>query len=114
MSNVRLTIGGRQFTVACAEGEEAHVTELGDMIAARIAAMGEISSQSETRMLLFAALLLADDLHEASARLAQAGAAPPPAPPSPPQPNGDGRRLEAIAERLENLAHRLESGPNRP
>lgn len=104
MSNVKLAIGGRQFTVACAEGEEAHVRGLGEMIAAKIGTMGDISSQSETRMLLFAALLLADELHETTARLGSAA----------PRPNGDARRLEAIAERLENLASRLETGPGCP
>jgi cell division protein ZapA len=100
MSNVKLEIGGRQFTVACAEGEEDHVTDLGAMIAAKIDGMGDISSQSETRMLLFAALLLADELHDATSR---SGASPAPIP-----PNGTAQKLEAIAERLENLASRLE------
>ena len=109
MSNVRLEIGGRQFTVACAEGEEEHVTGLGEMIAAKIATMGDLSGQSESRMLLFAALLLADELHEATAR---AQAAPPPsalAPVlAPVLANGSAERLVTIAERLENLATRLE------
>ena len=100
MSNVKLTIGGRQFTVACAEGEEAHVIGLGETIAAKIDAMGDISSQSETRMLLFAALLLADELHDATSR---SGGTP-----SPSLPTGMAKRLDTIAERLENLASRLE------
>jgi cell division protein ZapA len=104
MSNVKLAIGGRQFTVACAEGEEDHVTGLGEMIAAKVGTMGDTSGQNEGRMLLFAALLLADELHEATVRSA----------PGEPAPAGlalDDRaaeRLDAIAERLENLAIRLE------
>ena len=101
MSNVTLPIGGRNFTVACAEGEEDHVAGLGRMIAGKLAAMGDISSQSETRMLLFAALLLADELHDSTQRKPQAASSG--------LPNGSGERLEAIAERLENLASRLES-----
>jgi cell division protein ZapA len=111
MSNVTLHIGGRQFTVACAEGEEGHVTELGRMIDARLSAMGEVTSQSEPRMLLFAALLLADDLHEAQssrpAQPAQPAQASAPAPAAAPEIAGS---LERIANRLENLADRLESG----
>ena len=103
MSNVKLHIGGRDFTVACAEGEESHVTGLGEMIDSKIHAMGDISAQSESRMLLFAALLLADELHEANAR---GGSAPSQAAPA--LPNGSAERLEQIAERLENLATRLE------
>lgn len=100
MSNVKLAIGGRQFTVACAEGEEDHVTGLGEMIAAKIDALGDQSSQSETRMLLFAALLLADELHDATSRSGGKTA--------PALTKGSVRRLETIADRLENLASRLE------
>jgi cell division protein ZapA len=101
MSNVTLAIGGRNFTVACAEGEEAHVADLGRMIAGKVGAMGDISSQSETRMLLFAALLLADELHETT--LSGDALAPVAS-----LPNGSAQRLESIAERLEKLASRLE------
>ncbi len=97
MSNVSLMIGGRPFAVACAPGEEAHVRDLGRTIDARLGAMGDVSGQSESRILLFAALLLADELHEAKA-----------APPAPPQPSGHVRRLDEIAARLENLAETLE------
>ncbi len=110
MSNVALNIGGRTFTVACAEGEEDHVAGLGRMIDAKLNAMGELSGQSETRMLLFAALLLADEVHDA--RSQPAGALHPDADgPSatPALPEDSAERLEAIAIRLENLASRLES-----
>ena len=106
MSNVDLTIGGRQFTVACAEGEEAHVAGLGDMIDTKLAAMGGVAGQSETRMLLFAALLLADELHDARAPSSDAPAPPAGAAALPPE---SAERLDAIAQRLENLAARLES-----
>lgn len=112
MSNVTLSIGGRSFTVACAEGEENHVAGLGRMIDSKVASMGDLAGQSEPRMLLFAALLLADELHEAKSR----------APASLPEADGEnafaglsalaGNQLEAIASRLENLASRLEGGPS--
>ena len=63
MSNVDLIIGGREFKVACAEGEEAHVTELGRLIDSKVANMN-MTGQSEGRMLLFASLLLADELRD--------------------------------------------------
>ncbi|MCW1431132.1 cell division protein ZapA [Novosphingobium sp. JCM 18896] len=103
MSNVKLEIGGRQFTVACAEGEEDHVTGLGEMIAAKISTMGDVAGQSESRMLLFAALLLADELHDANSRATNSAA------PQPGLSQLSAQRLDEIAERLENLASRLES-----
>jgi cell division protein ZapA len=111
MSNVTLTIGGRNFTVACAPGEEAHIADLGRMIGVKLDMMGDSASQSESRMLLFAALLLADELHDArvaagnAARIAAETASAPP-PPALPADMGD--RLAAIAGRLENLAAGLE------
>jgi cell division protein ZapA len=108
MSNVNLSIGGKSFTVACAEGEEGHVTGLGEMIDGKLAAMGDMTGQSESRLLLFAALLLADDLHEAERR-AVAVVPPPAPPPAAAPPPISAYLLESIADRLENLASRLES-----
>ncbi|MEZ5737189.1 MAG: cell division protein ZapA [Novosphingobium sp.] len=104
MSNVTLSIGGRTFTVACAEGEEAHVAGLGRMIDTKVSSMGDLSGQSEPRMLLFAALLLADELHDLRT-------SPPAATEASPAPGLSalaGQQLESIATRLENLASRLE------
>ena len=103
MSNVTLTIGGRSYTVACAEGEESHVLGLGALIDRKLATMGEMSGQAETRMLLFASLLLADELHEAGTGSRQAPAAQDTASPEIVE------KLESLAGRLEYLAARLES-----
>ena len=99
MSNVSLEIAGRKFTVACAPGEEAHVEKLGRVIDGKIAGMPGLASQGEARCLLYAALLLADELHETGG-----GSAAPAAAPSSEIAEG----LEAMAERLEGLAKRLE------
>lgn len=105
MSNVTLSIGGRSFTVACADGEEGHVSGLGRIIDGKLAEMGGAANQSEPRMLLFAALLLADELQEARV------AAPDSQNSGISDHPGDrlGERLESIAAKMENLASRLES-----
>ena len=107
MSNVNLEIGGRQYSVASADGEEEHVALLGRRIDDKLRTMGGAAGQSESRMLLFAALLLADEIHEMSVR----GGAPAPSPP----PADTGPALSKIAEglaaaavRIENLATHLE------
>ena len=100
MSNVVLTIGGRTFSVACADGEEAHIAKLGDAIDERVHALGDSAGQNEVRMLLYAALVLADELHEASS-------APNAGPAVTPELSS---KLERIAGSLENLATRLEQG----
>lgn len=96
MSNITLQIGGRSYTVACDEGEEGHIGDLGAMVAEKIQSMGA-GGHNEPRQLLFAALLLADELHEARKTLASAN------------PDSHAPRLEALASRLENIAAHLES-----
>ncbi|MDP3907181.1 cell division protein ZapA [Novosphingobium sp.] len=99
MTNVTLQIGGRAYTVACDDGEEDHIRMLGATIADKVQSMGS-AGQSEPRQLLFAALVLADELHEARAALADALAAA--------SPDRDAPALEALASRLENIASHLE------
>jgi cell division protein ZapA len=95
VSNVTLRIGGRSFQVACAPGEEAHIQNLARIIDDKLSALGA-ANQSESRMLLFAALMLADELHEQTS-------APTP------DKRGESWRLAEIADRLENLASELEA-----
>lgn len=112
MSNVNLPIGGRNFAVSCAEGEEAHIEMLGRMVEERTRKMS--GAQSETRMLLFAALMLADELHDAH-RQAPVPASPvePITQPTPAPAFDDATiaRVNALAERLEKLGAALEQGP---
>jgi cell division protein ZapA len=96
MSNIDLAIGGRRYTVACANGEEEHVAELGRIVDATVTS-GGLRQQSEARMLLFASLMLADELHEARVALAAATPAP-----------GQVSTVE-IEERVDRIAHRLEA-----
>ncbi|GGC22577.1 hypothetical protein GCM10011371_07840 [Novosphingobium marinum] len=99
MSNVTLSIGGRNYAVACAEGEEERVADLGRLIDRKLREADAVQGQSELRMLLFAALLLADEVKDEDAGAAAA------------EPASDHcEKLEALADRLENLAARLEGG----
>lgn len=114
MSNVNLTIGGRGFTLACADGQESHVEYLGRLIDEKVAAAGAVG-QTETRMLLFAAIMLADEVHNLRNKPAEPApaAAPPPAP-APALPPELAERLVAIAQRVENLADLLEGSVDNP
>jgi cell division protein ZapA len=101
MSNVTFAIGGRSYTVACAEGEEAHVRSLGQIVDDKVQAIGA-ASQSEVRQLLFAAIMLADEVHEARGR---SGDTKPGA-----LSEDTAERLEAIADKLERLAGSFDDG----
>ncbi len=101
MSNVTLQIGGRAYTVACDAGQEEHVAGLGRLIDEKVHSIG--TGHNEVRQLLFAALILADELSEKGGRPASASAAPS-APPAP----DHSAALEEIADRLEKCAIALE------
>lgn len=66
MAEVTLTIAGHSYTVACRDGEEERLQKLGAMVDAKTidaqAAVG--GNLGEARVLLFAALLLADEADE--------------------------------------------------
>jgi len=70
MAQVTATIAGRQFRLACEDGQEDHLQALAKDIDARITELrrkfGEIG---DTRLTVMAALMVADELSEASRRL---------------------------------------------
>ncbi len=106
MSNVSVTIAGRRYTLACAEGEESHIAKLAQSIDSKLSSIPGLSTQSETQTLLFACLLLADALDEAHGHIsaleasAQIGSA---------HESEAAVPLENLAEKLEGLAQRLEA-----
>jgi cell division protein ZapA len=70
VSQVNVTINGRQFRMACEDGEEAHLTRLAADLDDRISRLrlrfGEIG---DTRLTVMAALTLADELAETKERM---------------------------------------------
>jgi cell division protein ZapA len=70
MSQVNVTINGRQFRMACEDGQEDHLMELARELDVRIeslrAKFGEIG---DTRLTVMAALTVADELAEMGKRL---------------------------------------------
>lgn len=98
MAQVMLSIGGRGHVVACRDGEEARLLELGALLDHRWpTAQRAAGNGGGERAMLFVALMLADDLDEAERR-PPAGAAV------------SDTALVRIAERLERLAASLEHG----
>jgi|SRR5215210_7469422 cell division protein ZapA len=97
MAEVDLTIAGRPYRVACRTGEEDSLRAAAELVDAKSReALAGLGTMSEARQLLFASLLLADQLVEQR---------PPPAEPDPALTTS----ATAIAGRLEALADALES-----
>lgn len=118
MSDMRLPIAGRIYSVTCQPGEEEHLARLGSMLDAAARKAGASGGLTETRALLFAGLLIADELAEAQDREAEklASAA---AKAVPGKDQADllaqdadvdlaARAIERLAARIENLAEGLE------
>jgi cell division protein ZapA len=105
MANIDIEVAGRRYNVACRDGEEQHLHSVAAMVDQRARdAADALGSLTETRQLLFAALLMADDIKEI-----RAGAGIPDPVPPPPDP-AVAQALERLAQRMESLADSLEMG----
>ncbi len=70
MGQVNLTVNGRHYTVACDDGEEAHLAELGRYIDRRVTELVRgLGQAGDSKLLLMAALLISDELSEALGRI---------------------------------------------
>ncbi len=120
MPEVRISVGGRDFDVACQEGEEHFLQSAAEMLDAEASVLvDQIGRLPESRMLLMAGLMLADktaglgdkikrleaDLGARSARIDELQGAQPVAVAEPePDP-----ALEAAVARAEEIAEALEA-----
>jgi cell division protein ZapA len=104
MAEVDLIIAGRPYRVACRDGEEESLRSAARLVDSKSReALEGLGTLSEARQLLFASLLLADQLLEQSPGAAL------PAGPDPQLAS----RAERIAQRLELLADSLEDEASR-
>lgn len=105
MAQVTLRINGYAYTIGCHDGEEQHLMAMAREVDKRIETIRSSAGQSgESRMLVMASLLMADELHELQQKLAEAPAAG--------RGNGEarlGRRLTRMARRAEEIAAGLEA-----
>jgi cell division protein ZapA len=64
MADVRLMIAGREYIVTCKDGEEQRLQALGRLVDEKAREAGGAGGLNESRQLLFAGLLLADQLFD--------------------------------------------------
>ena len=75
MAQISVEVNGRPYAVGCEDGQEAHLLELARMFDHQVRQVSQDMGQlGDTRLFLMGALLLADELADARARLAQAQA----------------------------------------
>ena len=70
MSQVNVTINGRQFRMACEDGQEGHLQQLAKDLDDRIVALrGQFGEIGDARLTVMAALMVADELTETGKKL---------------------------------------------
>ena len=70
MSHVSVTINGRQFRMACDDGQEDHLQRLAETVNAKVEELkGSFGEIGDTRLTVMAAIMVADDLAEANRRV---------------------------------------------
>ena len=98
MAAVEIIVGGRRYTIACRDGGEAHLRTIAAHVDRKtVEAKLAVGDVNEARQLLFAALLLADELAEdATSRMERAD-------------EKTAALLEKLAQRVEAVADRVEA-----
>ena len=97
MAQITLTVNGRDYVIGCAAGQEQHLRAVAREVAERVDSLARSVGQvGEARLLLMAALLLADALAEARADVERTTAA-------------NAEIVEALTTRLDVLATRVEA-----
>jgi len=113
MSTVKTTIAGKEYKLACEDGQEQHLELLVKQVDGRAATlMKQVGKLPENMLLIYTALMLADELHDAKKEMRKLVGAM--------DKGADDAKMvaleeemaghiEAMAMRVEQLAQRLEA-----
>ena len=105
MAQLTVKINGYAYTIGCADGQEQHLQAMAEQVESRVDRIRALGSQSgEARLLVQAALLMADELHDLKLEMAALRR-------TKPVTADDGAlndRLAALADRAEEIAATLE------
>ena len=107
MGQVTVPVNGRSYTVSCDDGQEGRIRRLAQYVDAKVGEfVGTVGQVGEARLLLLAALVIADELADANEalRLEQSGAHAAEA-----GANTAASSVNGLAQRVETIAARLET-----
>lgn len=101
MAQVDVAINGRNYRIACDDGQEDHLRQLAEYVDRRVMELVESVGQiGEARLVVMVSLLIADELSESFASL-EAG--------DPEAEEKLAQATESVAERIESIAAGLEA-----
>jgi cell division protein ZapA len=105
MAEVTLSLNGRSYRIACADGQEPHIERLGAYIEDKLQILvQQVGQRGDALLLAMANLMIADELSEARARLDGPVEAPAAA-----GSDEAAAAIEAAARRIDALAASLEA-----
>ena len=100
MNHINVTINGRQYRMACEEGQEVRLLKLAESLESRVEQLrGKFGEIGDQRLVIMAALTLADSLTEARDEAAAQRK----------RSDDAEQRVQALASTLDQLGSRLES-----
>ena len=99
MSQVEITINGRQYRVACEDGQEAHLTNLASYFDGKMSSLiEEVGQIGDTSLMVMAGLLIADELSDVNQELVDVRRA---------NEADYANKVSSLAEQIETLADTL-------
>ena len=116
MASVDVSINGRNYQIACENGEEDRLSKLAEYVDERVQELVVAVGQAgDTRLLVMVSLLIADELYEAQSALDRHGIDTQSGEKGAPKTNGDAGGddrlvsvIEAMADRIETIAAGIE------
>ena len=109
MAHVTVSINGRQYQVACDDGQEAHLSRLGKYVDIRVQELvAAVGQAGDARLLVMVSLLLADELSDAYSELETISRKSEGVARIIESEEKVSRTLESFAERIEGIAAGLE------
>ena len=119
MGQVVVKVNGRDFPLSCADGQEPRIRRLAQYVDAKVGDFTKILGQvGEARLILLAALVIADELSDANEALLQERARGRAAPEGAGEPGAAAAQeaapeavsgIQRAAERIEAIAARIET-----
>ncbi len=99
VSQVEITINGRQYRVACEDGQESHLTNLANYFDGKMKSLvEEVGQIGDTSLMVMAGLLIADELSDVNQELTDVRRA---------AEDDYVQKISTLAQQIETLADQL-------
>lgn len=108
MGQVLVKVNGREFPLSCDDGQEPRIRRLAQYVDSKVAEFVRSNGQvGEARLILLAAILIADELSDANDAVQRERSGAPGRPPA--EGGGAVNTIRELAQRVESIAARREA-----